>query len=165
MTRRFNHAILLLALCLAGWLPSPAAQANERVLSARFPQVSYSCMYAAASRYQVPLALLYAIHATEGGKVGSRVPNTDGSYDLGPMQINTWWLPRLSRYGVQQQGLINDGCLNVQVSAWILSWAFHDARGDFWRAVGYYHSRNPKHYIPYSWRVYRRLLEIQKAIS
>lgn len=36
------------------------------------------------------------------------------------MQINSSWLPKLSRVGVKQSDLL-DPCTNIQIGAWILS--------------------------------------------
>ncbi len=55
-----------------------------------------ACMLAVASAQHLPPRVLPAIHAVEGGAVGSVSPNRDGSEDLGLMQINTRWLPTLA---------------------------------------------------------------------
>ena len=53
----------------------------------------------AAQTYSVPPAVLVGIHQVEGGTSGQAVgPNQNGSYDLGPMQINTLWVPKLAKY-------------------------------------------------------------------
>lgn len=52
-----------------------------------------ACMTAAAAFYHLPPRALPAIHAVEGGAVGVVSHNTNGSDDLGVMQINTIWLP------------------------------------------------------------------------
>ena len=57
-----------------------------------------ACLMLAAQTYSVPPAVLVGIHQVEGGKVGQAVgPNDNGSYDLGPMQINTIWIPELAQ--------------------------------------------------------------------
>ena len=59
-----------------------------------------ACMMLAAQTYSVPPAILVGIYKAEGGQVGQEVRNTNGSYDLGPMQINTVWMPELAgRWG------------------------------------------------------------------
>jgi hypothetical protein len=52
-------------------------------------------------------------------------PNDNGSYDLGPMQINTIWLPELAQsWGVSEstayKWVRDDPCTNMGVAAWIL---------------------------------------------
>ena len=51
-----------------------------------------ACMMLAAQTYEVPPALLVGIYKAEGGKAGLEVSNTNGTFDLGPMQINTIWI-------------------------------------------------------------------------
>lgn len=69
----------------------------------------------------------------EGGRVGQQVgPNVNGTYDLGPMQVNTRWVPVLLAPGAlrtrQRNGLLrDDGCVNVRVAAWILKQKIDDA--------------------------------------
>jgi hypothetical protein len=63
-----------------------------------------ACLMLAAQTYQVPPAVLVGIHQVEGGTAGQAVgPNDNGSYDLGPMQINTIWIPLLAeKWGVPE---------------------------------------------------------------
>ncbi|MGL4857523.1 lytic transglycosylase domain-containing protein, partial [Plesiomonas sp.] len=53
------------------------------------------CIAKASQLYSVPGILLKAISQVEGGKKWTISKNSNGSYDLGPMQINTIHLPRL----------------------------------------------------------------------
>ncbi len=53
------------------------------------------CYQEAAQYYQVPARVLRAIHQVEGGKRGERVPDPNGTFDHGFMQINTCWKPVL----------------------------------------------------------------------
>ncbi len=46
--------------------------------------------------------------------------NTNGTVDIGCMQINSSLLPALSSYGITKARLLNDACLNIHVGAWIL---------------------------------------------
>jgi hypothetical protein len=105
-----------------------------------------ACLMLAAQTYSVPPAVLVGIYQVEGGQVGQEVgPNDNGSYDLGPMQINTIWLPDLAAYwGVSvptaRQWVKDDPCTNVGVAAWILK-RHLDETGDLAQAIAYYHSR------------------------
>ncbi len=106
-----------------------------------------ACILAAASKYQVPPAILYTLLEVEGGRVGTVSQNSNDTQDLGPMQINTIWVPQLARrYGIDQratrENLIRNGCFNVDAGAWILSSRIREA-GNFWRGVAHYHSRTP----------------------
>lgn len=116
-----------------------------------------ACMMLAAQTYDVPPALLAGIYKAEGGKVGQEVSNTNGSYDLGPMQINTIWLPELAdKWGVStnkaRQLVRDDACTNVKVAAWILRGHLNETKS-LAKALQHYHSRTPKHGDRYKKRV------------
>lgn len=108
-----------------------------------------TCLLLAAKSYSVPPAVLVGILEVEGGKVGQEVgPNSNGSYDLGPMQINTIWLPKLSEYwGVSEdtarKWVRDNACTNMSVAAWILKKNIEETES-LPKAIAYYHSRTPK---------------------
>jgi len=89
------------------------------------------CAYEIADFYQVPIELVASVRDAESGKRGQRVgrvgPNSNGTYDLGAMQINTWWLTnaksdyRLGNWGIDEVELLNNECTNIAVGTWILS--------------------------------------------
>ncbi|MEM6810932.1 MAG: lytic transglycosylase domain-containing protein [Pseudomonadota bacterium] len=112
-------------------------------------QVVAACLMLAAQTYSVPPAVLVGIHQVEGGKPGQAVgPNKNGTYDLGPMQINTLWIPELAeKWGVSKntalQWVKNDPCTNMGVAAWILRNHMNETR-DLGQAIAHYHSRTPK---------------------
>jgi len=97
------------------------------------------CFAAAAERFGIASSLLLAIARQESGfDPLAEGRNRDGSRDIGIMQINTWWLPRLARYGLEEKHLW-EPCTNVFVGAWIL--AGNIARyGYTWDAVGAYNA-------------------------
>lgn len=116
-----------------------------------------ACMMLASQTYDVPPALLVGIYQAEGGKVGQQVENTNGSFDLGPMQINTIWLPELSKkWGVSEdlahKMVRDDACTNVNVAAWILRGHLNETK-NLAQALQHYHSRTPKHGTKYKKRV------------
>jgi len=122
------------------------------------------CVQLAADRYGVPVGLIRAILKVEGGKVGQAVLNTNGSEDLGPMQINTIWLPRLAEYGITREQLQHDRCINILAGAWILSRQLQAAdklegplQRRLWWGIGAYHSRTPKHNVKYALRVWQAM--------
>ncbi|MCL4485066.1 MAG: lytic transglycosylase domain-containing protein [Nitrospirae bacterium] len=101
--------------------------------------VPVACVRAASGYYRLPPLALVGILEAEGGKPGVASRNRDGSEDLGPMQINSRWLPMLTRYGLTREKLLKDPCANVWAGAWILARSY--ARdGDVWTAIGHYHS-------------------------
>lgn len=109
-----------------------------------------ACIFLAAQTYSVPPAVLVGIYQVERGRVGQEVgPNKNGSYDLGPMQINTLWLPTLARdWGVStataRRWVRDDPCTNVGVAAWILRNHLDETR-DLSTAIAHYHSRTPRY--------------------
>jgi soluble lytic murein transglycosylase-like protein len=116
-----------------------------------------ACLMLASQTYSVPPAVLVGIYKAEGGKVGQQVSNTNGSYDLGPMQINTIWVPELAKkWGVKEEvakkWVRDDACTNVGVAAWILK-GHLDETGNLSQAIAHYHSRTPKHGTRYKKRV------------
>lgn len=102
--------------------------------------VPIECINRAAITYHVPAALIISILGVEGGTVGMAKRNTNGTYDYGPMQINTIWVDRIRPYGYTREQIQYDPCANVMVGAWILGTNIADNTGDFWRGVAGYHS-------------------------
>lgn len=126
-------------------------------------QVFASCLMLAAQTYQVPPQVMVGILHVEGGRVGQAVgPNQNGTYDLGPMQVNTRWLPQLSRFwGVNEKtahGWVKDNaCVNLHVAAWILRQKLDDAGGNLFNGIARYHSATPQHGTPYAYKVIRAM--------
>jgi hypothetical protein len=114
--------------------------------------VTTACILAASQLQNIHPMNIMTILRVEGGKVGEYSENTNGTRDLGPMQINDRvWLPEIAemhfngnenaaRYAVQ-----NDGCYNVHIGAWILRKNINSADGDIIEGIGRYHSRTPKY--------------------
>ena len=117
-------------------------------------KVLAACLMMASQTYSVPPAVMVGIMPVEGGRVGQQVLNTNGSYDLGPMQINTLWVPKLASYwGVNEatakRWIRDDPCTNMGVSAWILRRHMNET-GSLSKAIAYYHSRTPS--LGYSYK-------------
>lgn len=100
------------------------------------------CFKEASSRYGVPEDLLRAIsHVESRGNPSATNTNKNGSTDIGHMQINSYWLPKLAKFGITKTQLMN-ACTNTHIGAWIL--ASNIARmGYRWEAIGAYNARNP----------------------
>ncbi|MDD3020338.1 MAG: lytic transglycosylase domain-containing protein [Alphaproteobacteria bacterium] len=106
-----------------------------------------ACLMLAAQTYSVPPAVMLGILQVEGGNVGQQVKNTNGTYDLGPMQINTIWIPQLADYwgvdnGTAARWVRDDACTNMGVAAWILR-GHIDQSGSLSTAIAHYHSKTP----------------------
>jgi len=82
--------------------------------------------------------------------------NTNGSVDIGLMQINSRWFPRLAEMGIQPGDLWNP-CTNIHVGAWVLAGEVRRF-GYTWHAIGAYKAvaRKQKR-MRYAQRVYHNL--------
>ncbi|NVZ69968.1 transglycosylase SLT domain-containing protein [Pseudomonas costantinii] len=100
-----------------------------------------NCWNEVASRYDIEPELLQAIAAVESGyRAGAVNPaNSDGSRDIGLMQINSMHLPRLLKQGITEERLLSEPCLSVEVGASILA-EFIQRFGYNWTAVGSYNA-------------------------
>jgi len=104
-----------------------------------------ACMVLVAKLYALPPRVLPAIQAVEGGRPGSVSVNTDGSADLGVMQVNTRWVPALSAYAklpvaTVRTRLVNDPCFNIAAAGAIMRTYLNETRNNLMRAIGNYHS-------------------------
>lgn len=138
---------MLLPLLIAGTQVSharPARQADEDRLR--------QCIYEASKGQPWLERTLWALRDQEAGWIGAELRNSNGSSDLGPLQINSFWIPKLAAMIHRppekvRSWLIHDPCFNVQAARWIFVSALLVTR-DYWKAVGVYHS-------PTRWRQLR----------
>ena len=119
-----------------------------------------ACMAFVAQAYALPPRVLPSIQAVEGGAPGVVHHNTDGSDDLGVMQVNTLWLPALARTSgltadEVRERLLTRPCYNVAAAGLILRTYLDETRGNLLRAVGDYHSHTPGLNLRYQARVLR----------
>ena len=117
-----------------------------------------ACMSLVASIYNLPPRVLPSIQAIEGGIPGQAVRNTNGTEDLGIMQVNTLWLPSLSRYtGLPQEEvrlrLLSRPCFNIAAAGAILRHYLDRSGGDVMTAIGNYHSHTPPLHAAYRIKV------------
>ena len=122
-----------------------------------------ACMMLASQTYTVPPAVLVGIYKVEGGKIGQEVHNKNGSYDLGPMQINTIHIDGLAKkWDVDKttahQWVRDDACTNVGVAAWLLK-GHLDRTGNLSTAIAHYHSKTPS----YGSRYKKKVINVMKA--
>jgi soluble lytic murein transglycosylase-like protein len=119
-----------------------------------------ACMVAAAAWYHLPPRVLPAIQSVEGGRPGMVSHNTDGSEDLGPMQVNSSWTPRFAALVKQPEPLVRarliyDPCFNIAAAGAIMRVYLNEAHGDLLVAVGWYHSHTPERSMAYRDQVLR----------
>jgi hypothetical protein len=119
------------------------------------------CIKSAAGGSRWLERTLWGLRDQEGGQIGTVSRNRDGSEDLGPMQINSWWLTPIARtlHRDRQQvrnWLVNDPCFNVQAARWIFVSGLQVSRV-YWQAVGGYHSPDRARGREYSVQVARKI--------
>ena len=123
---------------------------------------AHACWDAAAVRYGVSSELLYAIARTESALDPQAVGrNQNGTHDIGLMQINSAWLPKLATHGIGEHDLL-EPCTNIQVGAWILAGNVQRL-GYTWDAIGAYHSASPARRRAYAEQIYRQIAEVRRS--
>lgn len=115
------------------------------------------CSIVAAVKYEVPANIVLAVAEKEGGKAGQWVKNSNGTYDVGAMQLNTSYLKDLKKYGITPEDAATPGCYSFDLAAWRLRGHLQHDSADVWTRAANYHSRTPKYN-----RIYRTDL-IKKA--
>jgi hypothetical protein len=133
------------------------------------PTPVVGCIESAASVYRLPPAVVVILLSVEGGSVGHVSQNTNATVDIGPMQVNSTWLPAVAKHWRASQaatfGALRDNfCANVEAGTWILRQAMDEAHGDFWEGVGFYHSHDPGYRADYLRKVLRQTLRL-KALA
>ena len=114
--------------------------------------VTAACILAASQLQNIHPMNIVTILRVEGGKVGEYSQNKNGTKDLGPMQINDKvWIPTIADMHFNgneldaKNAVLNDGCYNVHIGAWIIRKNINSADGDVIEGIGRYHSRTPKY--------------------
>jgi soluble lytic murein transglycosylase-like protein len=136
--------------------------------------VAAQCIVQASTRYEVPELLLHAIIRKEGGRMGKYSKNKNGTYDFGLAQINTSWLKQFAAYGITPSHLLNDTCVNISASAYVLKYNWLRQK-DWFKAIVAYNIGNnnwtPQRYaigykyavdVVYYWRSFHDYV-VQKA--
>ncbi|CAB3805136.1 hypothetical protein LMG28688_06122 [Paraburkholderia caffeinitolerans] len=114
------------------------------------------CIDDAAAYRHISPRLVRAIAQQESGMRANAINvNANGSEDIGLMQINSSWLPKLARFGIQREHLFN-ACVNAYVGTWILASNFRQF-GPTWKAVGAYNATSSSRQLIYANSIYRRL--------
>lgn len=128
-----------------------------------FHGVPLECINHAAQTFHVPATIIVSVMKIENGWNGAAVKNKNGTYDLGVMQVNSSWLPRLRKYGITKNDLQFDPCMNVHTATWIL--AKDLAKGEGWQGVGNYHSATPIYNLKYRQKVKIAYDKMQMALK
>ena len=116
------------------------------------------CFQEAGEAYGVSPFLLEAIMFVESrGNARAINHNSDGSYDFGLMQINSYWA---KPWGLEVWSMLGDPCVNVHAGAYVLADCIR-RYGQTWDAVGCYNGRSTRKKIDYVRKVkdvYERLV-------
>lgn len=140
MAAKLNAKSIFLILALANLVSGANATGFEH------------CFNLASDKYKIPTKLLKAVAMTESKLNPTAINiNKNRSYDIGLMQINSSWLPKLNRVGISQADLL-DGCKNIQVGAWILASNIKQY-GFNAKAIGAYNSPTPINQEKYARKV------------
>lgn len=116
--------------------------------------VTAFCFDQAAAQYGLSPRLLRSIAMVESGcRPSAHHVNTNGSTDLGLMQVNSSWIGRL---GLDSGRLLRDPCYNVMTGAQILRQCV-DRHGYGWEAVGCYNALSHGKRVDYAWKILRAI--------
>lgn len=116
--------------------------------------------------FNVPEPALWTILKVEGGRVGACTPQTNGTHDCGPAQINAeTWVPHLSRVLGRPRdeilsALRDDGCFNIWAASYVFRAKLGEAGGDTWEAAGRYNSATPVYKLAYQARLARAYTQL-----
>ena len=121
------------------------------------------CIHEAAGGKAWLEKTLWGLRDQEAGWIGAEIRNTNGSHDLGPLQINSWWIPKIAKLISKPSAHVRhwlrfDPCFNAGAARWIFLSGLAST-GDYWTAVGVYHSPTGWRQRRYSASVARKLIK------
>lgn len=155
-----------LVLAVLGMIAGLISLAQPTAAMPVTPSTISACILAAANVYREPPALLLILLNVEGGTLGAVSQNTNGTVDIGPMQVNQIWIPTVAIHwnasqSATYEALRDNFCANVEAGAWILRQGLDEAHGDLWGGVAYYHSHNPVYQQQYLLSVLKQALRLE----
>ena len=118
----------------------------------------FQCVQRAAKHYDISPFIIQTVVDIEGGKIGTVRKNTNGTYDLGVMQLNTVNFNKIKKRfpNTTYLDLILKPCVNIYVGSWFLSESIKNANNDMPKGVGNYHSKTPSVHAKYLKRFLNR---------
>ena len=160
-----KRAILSAVAGLVSLFVAATAQAQTPGIT---PTTIRDCILAAAKVYREPPAVLLILLNVEGGTLGAVSENSNGTVDIGPMQVNQIWVPAVaSHWHASRQAtflaLRDNFCANVEAGAWILRQGLDEAKGDLWGGVAFYHSHTPEYQRRYLLAVLKQALRLEHS--
>lgn len=147
---------LIAGALVALWLAEPA-QARTRPSDPVGEAHVAQCIRRASDGKPWLEKTLWGLRDQEGGWIGAEVRNANGSHDLGPLQVNSWWVPKIAKVLRRPPEHIRywlryDPCFNAQAARWIFLSGLMVTK-NYWRAIGVYHS-------PTGWRQRRYVASV-----
>jgi hypothetical protein len=106
--------------------------------------------------YDVPANIVLAVAEKEAGKPGQWVKNSNGTHDVGPMQLNTSYLEELARYWINTKDVAASGCYPFDLAAWLHIRKDND---DLWTRAANCHSRTPQYNVTYRADLMRKAIK------
>lgn len=137
--------MIFLAACVASFgctVPAHASDSEKARIG--------DCIRASSAGRPWLEKTLWGLYDQEQGWVGAESANRNTTYDLGPLQINSSWVPIVANRvhrdpGDVRRWLRDDACFNVGVAAWLFLTGYSHSGTDYWSSIGAYHS-------PTGWR-------------
>ncbi len=156
-----SYRLSLVGICLAMTWPKVASALPLQGPARNETEVA-RCIRQAARGQGWLEKTLWGLRDQEGGWIGAEIQNSDGSHDLGPLQINSWWIPKLAELLDRPPAQIriwlrDDPCFNAEAARWIFASAL-STTGDYWKSVGIYHSPKTSRQLRYAARVSQHLM-------
>ncbi|MDA8428596.1 MAG: lytic transglycosylase domain-containing protein [Geobacteraceae bacterium] len=118
------------------------------------------CFQEAGQLYGInPLVLRSIAKVESNTKPDTIHENSNGTFDVGLMQINTIWKMTL---GEERWRFLGDACYNTKTGAWILASCI-SKYGYNWKAIGCYNSQTPEKSEMYAKRVFSQLERLKSG--
>jgi soluble lytic murein transglycosylase-like protein len=117
----------------------------------------------AAKKYNIPFELLIAIASVESNYNPNAINyNSNGTYDIGIMKINSIWFNKLeSEYNINQKQ-VKSPCQNIMIGAWILSQNINKY-GFSWTSIQKYNGYDTN--LKYSKKIYQTITKLYPQLN
>ena len=110
------------------------------------PSQYTTCIVHSSATFRVPPDIITSVLMVEGGKKGTKHRNANGTYDLGPMQINTSHRNKFRRLGLSEKKLQYNICANIAAGTLMIHKILLKHPNNPWNALGNYHSTTPRYH-------------------
>lgn len=153
---QFRFLVISLSVLLILIFCMPVIAVNHQTVQYDANYIN-ACFRQAGHLYKVHPNILWAIAKVESNfNPFALNKNTNGTYDVGIMQINSSWLPTLRKHGLKSDSDLWNPCYNIHVGAWVLSNCIQKF-GYTWEAIGCYNAVSSTKRVSYARKVYKIL--------